>query len=71
MIHSSASLEHFNLIHGPTLEQIQRLLGEMLSVNPSLEKTLKELQAEVYENNTLTDYWQRHLERLVRLKVIA
>ncbi|NTZ96998.1 hypothetical protein FCH79_17115 [Pseudomonas koreensis] len=71
MIHSSASLEHFNLIHGPTLKQIQTLLGEMLSVNPSLEKTLKELQAEVYKNNTLTDYWQRHVERLVRLKVIA
>ncbi|MBI6909743.1 hypothetical protein [Pseudomonas palleroniana] len=71
MIQSSASLEHFNLIHGPTLERIQRLLNEMLSVNPSLEKTLKELKAEVYENNTLTDYWQRHLERLVRLKVIA
>lgn len=71
MIHSSASLEHFNLIHGPTLDQIQELLNEMLSVNPSLEQTLKELKAEVYENNTLTDYWQRHLERLVRLKVIA
>lgn len=71
MIHSSASLEHFNLIHGLTLQQIKRLLGEILSVNPSLEKTLKELQAEVYENNTLTDYWQRHLERLVRLKVVA
>lgn len=71
MIHSSASLEHFNLIHGPTLEQIQGLLNEMLSVNPSLSKTLEELRAEVYKNNTLTDYWQRHLERLVRLKVIA
>lgn len=71
MIHSSASLEHFNIIHGPTLDQIQGLLNEMLSVNPSLEQTLKELQAEVYENNSLTDYWQRYLERLVRLKVIA
>lgn len=71
MIHSSASLEHFNFIHGPTLEKIQQLLKEMLDVNPSLENTLKKLQAEVYEHNTLTDYWQRHLERLVRLKVIA
>lgn len=71
MIHSSASLEHFNLIHGPTLGKIQKLLNEMLSVNPSLEKTLEELQAEVYEKNTLTDYWQRHLERLFRLKVIV
>lgn len=71
MIHSSASLEHFNLIHGPTLERIQKLLKEMLTVNPSLENTLKELQAEVYEHNSLIDYWQRHLDRLVRLKVIA
>ncbi|WP_238066760.1 hypothetical protein [Pseudomonas shirazica] len=71
MIHSCSSLEHFNLIHGPTLEKIKGLLNEMLSVNPSLEKTLKELQIEVYENNTLTDYWQRQLERLARLKVIA
>jgi hypothetical protein len=71
MIHSSASLDHFNLIHGPTLDQIQELLNEMLAVNPSLSEPLKELRAEVYENNTLTDYWQRHLERLVRLKVIA
>lgn len=71
MIHSSASLEHFNLIHGPTLEQIQGLLNEMLAVNPSLSETLKELRVEVYENNTLTDYWQRHLERIVRLKIIV
>lgn len=71
MIHSSASLEHFNIIHGPTLEKIQILLNEMLLVNPSLEKILKALRAEVYEHNTLTDYWQRHLERLVRLKIIA
>lgn len=71
MIHSSASLEHFNLIHGPTLERIKRLLNEIVSVKPSFENTLKELQTEVYKNNTLTDYWQRQLERLVRLKVIA
>lgn len=71
MIHSSASLEHFNLIHGPTLDQIQKLLNEMLAVNPSLSETLTELRSEVYENNTLTGYWQRHLERLAQLKVIA
>ncbi|MBD8731009.1 hypothetical protein [Pseudomonas sp. CFBP 13710] len=71
MIHSSASLEHFNLIHGPTLDQIQKLLNEMLAVHPSLSETLTELRSEVYENNTLTGYWQRHLERLAQLKVIA
>ncbi|WP_122740301.1 hypothetical protein [Pseudomonas viridiflava] len=71
MIHSSDSLEHFNLVHGPTLEQIQGLLNEMLAVNPLLSASLKEVRDEVYENNTLTDYWQRHLERLVRLKVVA
>ncbi|AMT87876.1 MULTISPECIES: hypothetical protein [Pseudomonas] len=71
MIQSSASLTHFELIHGPTLKKIDQLLHEMLVVNPSLGQTLKDLREDVYLNNTLTDYWERHLERLIRLKVIV
>lgn len=71
MMQASASIEHFETIHGPTLETIDNLLTEMLSVNPSLEPTLIELRQDVYKNNSLTGYWQRQLERLVRLKVIA
>jgi hypothetical protein len=69
MIHSSSSLEHFELIHGPTLQQIDKILNEMLSVKPSLRQKLEDLKTDVYDNNNLTAYWQRHLERLVRLKV--
>ena len=71
MMQASASIEHFETIHGPTLKTIDNLLTEMLSVNPSLEPTLIELRQDVYKNNSLTGYWQRQLERLVRLKVIA
>jgi hypothetical protein len=71
MIHASSSLEHFELIHGPTLQQIDHILNEMLSVNPSLQQKLEDLRQDVYENNSLTAYWQRYLERLVRLKVVT
>lgn len=71
MIQASSSIEHFELIHGPTLQQINELLTRMLAVNPSLGQKLEELRLEVYENNSLTNYWQRYLERLVRLKVIS
>ncbi|VVO68904.1 hypothetical protein PS880_01199 [Pseudomonas fluorescens] len=71
MIHASSSLEHFELIHGPTLQQIDHILNEMLSVNPSLQQKLEDLRKDVYDNNSLTAYWQRYLERLVRLKVVT
>lgn len=71
MIQSSSSIEHFELIHGPTLQHIDELLSEMLAINPSLGSTLEDLRVDVYENNSLTNYWQRHLERLVRLKIIS
>lgn len=71
MIHASSSLEHFEKIHGPTLQQIDQVLKEMLSVNPSLQQKLEDLRKDVYDSNSLTNYWQRHLERLVRLKVVS
>lgn len=70
MIHASSDIKHFELIHGPTLKSIDGLLDQMLTANPSLAAPLEELRADVYQNNNLTLYWQRHLERLVRLKVI-
>lgn len=71
MIQASSSAEHFELIHTPTLQHIEGLLNKILAVNPSLGPKLEELRFNVYENNSLTPYWQRHLERLVRLKVIS
>ncbi|KFE52388.1 hypothetical protein [Pseudomonas syringae] len=71
MIHASSSQEHFNQIHSPTLRQIDQILNEMLIVNPSLQQKLEDLRKDVNDNNNLTDYWQRHLERLVRLKVVS
>ena len=70
MIHASSSLEHFELIHGPTLQKIDHILNEMISVNPSFQQKLEDLRTDVYENNSLTNYWQRHIERLVRLRVL-
>lgn len=70
MIHSSADIQHFHTTHGPTLQRIDSLLSGMASFEPGIINTITELRKEVYEDNSLTDYWQRHLERLVKLKVI-
>lgn len=71
MIQSSAHIAHFHATHGHTLEQIESLLNDMASFAPDMIDTITELRKEVYENNSLTDYWQRHIERLVKLKIIS
>ncbi|MBL0797817.1 hypothetical protein [Pseudomonas sp. B7] len=71
MIQSSADIQHFHTTHGPTLQRIDSLLSGMATLDPDIINTITELRKEVYEDNSLTDYWQRHLERLVKLKVIA
>ncbi|MNI13988.1 hypothetical protein D3C73_672380 [compost metagenome] len=71
MIQSSADVQHFHSTHGPTLQRISSLLSGMASFEPDITNTITELRKQVYEDNSLTVYWQRHLERLVKLKVIA
>ena len=71
MIHVSADTKHFDAVHGPTLQRIDSLLNRMSTIDSAMTETILTLRKEVYDNDSLTDYWQRQLERLIQLKVIA
>ncbi len=62
--------EHFDETHGADLSRINKILTKMVTINPDMKETIDTLRVEVYEQDNLTDYWQRHLERLVKLGII-
>lgn len=70
MIHACKDIVHFNSVYSLVLSRISFFLEQMTLREPRMKTQLLEVRVEVFQNHQLTDYWQRHLERLVKIGVL-
>ncbi|BFT65042.1 hypothetical protein [Pseudomonas moorei] len=63
-------LDHFNLIHQPALEIIEKLLNRIHEINPTAIADSKIIRKRVYDERELTEYWTKYLERFIKIGAI-
>ncbi|MEO8644744.1 hypothetical protein [Pseudomonas sp.] len=66
-IHTCDNVEQFVEIHQPALDTINALLSAIKEKNNALEETISEIRYAVYVQHTLTDYWEKYLERFIKI----
>ncbi|WP_283183494.1 hypothetical protein [Pseudomonas svalbardensis] len=62
--------DHFRRVHGQAIEQIDRIIAELLAARPDVADLVNIIRNEINDNFELTPYWERQYERLIKLKVM-
>lgn len=68
-IHTCDSVEQFVDHHQPAIDAITILLNAIKKKDDRLVKTIDDMRHAVYTQHTLTDYWEKYLERFVKIGV--
>ncbi|PMX02346.1 hypothetical protein C1X59_08475 [Pseudomonas sp. FW215-R2] len=70
LISSCNSAQHFNEVHGLAIQRIDQHLDEISATSPAASDDVEKITREVYEENQLSDYWQKQLDRYIKIGVI-
>lgn len=62
--------EHFDIAFKETLNQIESIIFDISSVDEDQKNLVERVREDVYQNENLTEYWQRKLELLIELDLI-
>lgn len=66
----SISTEEFNKLNGPTISKIESILTSISKISPDLAERISTIQASVFGNEELSEYWGALLNQLVHLGAI-
>jgi hypothetical protein len=66
-IHTCDNVQQFIDIHQPALDAITALLSAIRKKNNTLDETISVIRHTVYVQHTLTDYWEKYLERFIKI----
>lgn len=67
---SCVDKDHFDRVHGAAVEQIDRIIAELLEKRPDMAKVIDQVNTEINDEFKLSDYWGRFYHRMVQLKVM-
>lgn len=70
MISSCNSAQHFNEVHGLAIQRIDQHLDDISGASPAASDDVRRITSEVYEENQLSDYWQKQLDRYIKIGLI-
>ncbi|GEM_PF-5673954 len=66
----SISTEEFNKLNGPTITRIESILTSISNISPDLAERISTIQASVFDNEDLSEYWGALLNQLVHFGAI-
>lgn len=69
-ITTCTNIDHFKEVHGAALKRIELILNELITARPDMESTIAMIANEVEREYKLTEYWERQLQRLIRMRVL-
>jgi hypothetical protein len=70
LISSCNSVQQFNEVHGIAMQRIDQHLGDISDASRAASDDVRRITREVYEENHLSDYWQKQLDRYIKIGVI-
>ncbi|MFJ4259622.1 hypothetical protein ACIP01_22005 [Pseudomonas monteilii] len=69
-LNSCDDKSHFDRVHGAAIEQIERIISELLEERPEMADVVERVNTEINNEFKLSDYWKRFYHRMVQLKVM-
>lgn len=69
-LNSCVDKNHFDRVHGAAVEQIDRIISELLRERPEMCAVVEQVNSEITNEFKLSAYWKRLYHRMIQLRVM-